>query len=419
MAEEGFIALKPIQHKETSIEQEIIPQGNFPPWVRARDSRSKSSSQIVNLHNEILDFLDLVSLTEEEQNARASLVSELKDVIKSVWPTAKVELYGSSFTELLIPSSDIDLVVLDFEDNNPLRSLERALRKKCDLSSIERVESARVPIIKLVHANSGLSADISFHICSGLQTGQFVRDCMVKMPEIKPLVIVLKYFLMQRDLNETYHGGVGSFLLQLMVISFLQHRELTNRFLRRSPNNNLGSLLIEFFELYGVKFNYHSVGICVEDSGSYFRKEYSNFTDSHEYPCVINPIDPEHDVGKNSYYFYKVKKSFEFAYRTLIATIKKPIYETPTILGKIIAVDLIITHRSLPVSPVFKVDISVSEENTKRKRINEYINLVQSSSNGTNSRNKSTRGKNKKRTNEESGNSNDNNNNKSKKRKRK
>lgn len=36
--------------------------------------------------------------------------------------------------------------------------------------------------------------------------------------------------------------------------------------------NNLGVLLIEFFELYGINFNYSNVGITVKDGGSYFNK---------------------------------------------------------------------------------------------------------------------------------------------------
>jgi non-canonical poly(A) RNA polymerase PAPD5/7 len=36
---------------------------------------------------------------------------------------------------------------------------------------------------------------------------------MERYPEVKYLAICLKYFLKQRGLNETYEGGVGSFLL--------------------------------------------------------------------------------------------------------------------------------------------------------------------------------------------------------------
>ena len=36
---------------------------------------------------------------------------------------------------------------------------------------------------------------------------------------------------------------------------------------------NLGVLLIEFFELYGKKFNYNNVGIRLVGNGCYFNKQ--------------------------------------------------------------------------------------------------------------------------------------------------
>jgi non-canonical poly(A) RNA polymerase PAPD5/7 len=42
-------------------------------------------------------------------------------------------------------------------------------------------------------------------------------------------------------------------------------------------NANLGYLLVEFFELYGRKFNYMKIGIRVKDGGTYLPKEEVRF----------------------------------------------------------------------------------------------------------------------------------------------
>ena len=42
-----------------------------------------------------------------------------------------------------------------------------------------------------------------------------------KFPELRPLILVLKAFLKSRQLNETFTGGVGSFLLTILVTSYL------------------------------------------------------------------------------------------------------------------------------------------------------------------------------------------------------
>ena len=39
-----------------------------------------------------------------------------------------------------------------------------------------------------------------------------------QFPAVRPLVLLFKYFLAQRGLNDTYTGGVGSFMITLMVV---------------------------------------------------------------------------------------------------------------------------------------------------------------------------------------------------------
>lgn len=48
-------------------------------------------------------------------------------------------------------------------------------------------------------------------------------------PVLPYLIFVLKQFLLQRDLNEVFTGGISSYSLILMVISFLQVRFLEEK----------------------------------------------------------------------------------------------------------------------------------------------------------------------------------------------
>jgi non-canonical poly(A) RNA polymerase PAPD5/7 len=92
----------------------------------------------------------------------------------------------------------------------------------------------------------------------------------------------------------TSTGGIGSFMLQMMILSHLQHhpclREVGKSHVTRgTPQDehiNLGCLLHAFFELYGKQFNYQSVGLSVRDGGSYFAKVCS-------YPS-IDVTSPDH-----------------------------------------------------------------------------------------------------------------------------
>jgi DNA polymerase sigma len=39
---------------------------------------------------------------------------------------------------------------------------------------------------------------------------------------VRPLVLLVKYYLAQRSLNDTYTGGIGSFMITLMVLHVVQ-----------------------------------------------------------------------------------------------------------------------------------------------------------------------------------------------------
>ena len=51
-----------------------------------------------------------------------------------------------------------------------------------------------------------------------------LQEFMQEYPNLPYLVLVLKQFLLQRDLNEVFTGGISSYSLILLTVSFLQVR---------------------------------------------------------------------------------------------------------------------------------------------------------------------------------------------------
>jgi DNA polymerase sigma len=227
-----------------------------------------------------------------------------------------------------------------------------------------------------------------------------LKTFMKQYPALRPLTLVLKYFLHQRQLNETFTGGVGSFLLQMMIVSMLQARQARNESFSSSQNlskknsakspknrphirfdesreeggppsellsfmnNNLGLLLLEFLEMFGSTFNYERCGVHVADGGMFFRKEdmdmmYFNRT---YLLALVNPHDPSHDIGKNSYNMQRIRGAFENTQQHLLAAIHRFSFEAsssvgssqsahmaaPQLLRLVINVDEVLQVRTMP-----------------------------------------------------------------------
>ncbi|CAN1762017.1 Terminal nucleotidyltransferase 4B [Linum perenne] len=304
-------------------------------WFRGN---SKFKSPMLQLHKEIVDFCNFLSPTLEEQASRSAAVQSVCDVIKYIWPSCKVEVFGSFRTGLYLPTSDIDVVILSSHVMTPqtgLRAISRALSQRGIAKKIQVIAKARVPIIKFVEMRSGLSFDISFDVENGPKAADFIKDAVVRWPSLRPLCLILKVFLQQRELNEVYTGGIGSYALLTMLMAAL----------KSSPEHNLGILLINFFDLYGRKLNINDVGVSCS---GFFSKHIKGFM-NHGRPFLISiedPQTPENDIGKNSFNYFQVRSAFAMAYSTL--TNPKTILAmgpNRSILGTIIRPDPVLLHR--------------------------------------------------------------------------
>ncbi|XP_077431337.1 terminal nucleotidyltransferase 4A-like [Vanacampus margaritifer] len=303
------------------------------------------SPGVNGLHEEIVDFFNFMSPRPEEEAMRRDVVNRIESVIKELWPTAQVEIFGSFSTGLYLPTSDIDLVVFGKWDHPPLQELEQAL-KRHNISGpypIKVLDKASVPIIKLTDHQTEVKIDISFNVETAVKAAHFIKSYLKKYTVLPPLIFVLKQFLLQRDLNEVFTGGISSYSLILMAISFLQ---LHPRIDTRRANINLGILLIEFFELYGRDFNYMKMGIRVNGGAYLSKEEMLKAMGNGNRPsmlCIEDPIQPGNDVGRSSYGVLQVKQVFDFAYMVLSHGVSPlarayPNKEYESTLGRIIKV---------------------------------------------------------------------------------
>jgi hypothetical protein len=120
----------------------------------------------------------------------------------------------------VLPTSDWDLVLAGVPGTRAnMQRIAGELAARGAVRRTEVIDSARVPIVKAWEAASGIQLDVSFESAAG--SGLATRDAILALcdarPPLRPLVVLLKYFLLQRGLNDTYSGGVGSFALTLMA----------------------------------------------------------------------------------------------------------------------------------------------------------------------------------------------------------
>ncbi|CAK8574652.1 unnamed protein product [Lathyrus sativus] len=314
-----------------------------PAELRSCSATSASLSLMHGmLHDEIDSFCKQVA---SENMARRPYINwAVKRVTRSLqvlWPRSRTNIFGSNATGMALPTSDVDLVVC----LPPVRNLEpikeagilegrNGIKETClqhaarylanqewvKNDSLKTVENTAIPIIMLVvevpqdvitSSAPMLNSLKEEPQCTtgehGLQTTGMVKELTEQFPAATPLALVLKQFLADRSLDQSYSGGLSSYCLVLLIIRFLQHEH----HLGRPINQNYGSLLVDFLYFFGNVFDPRQMRISVQGSGLYIKRERGCSIDPIH---IDDPLFPTNNVGRNCFRIHQCIKAFSEAY---------------------------------------------------------------------------------------------------------
>ncbi|CAG8602507.1 1510_t:CDS:2 [Cetraspora pellucida] len=304
------------------------PNNQETPWL-SDECTVKYTSVVQRLHYEILEFVDYLLPTDLERLLRAYVIKRIEMAIKAVYPTAEVLAFGSYNTDLYLPTSDIDLVCF-IHQRNPLRDIVSILARNniCEGRPIA-IANAVVPIIKFKEKHTKFNVDISFNQASGFGSAAAMKLFMKEWPSLGKLVVTLKYFLHHHELDDPSCGGMGGYTVFCMVLSFLQLHPEIQKGVVVPEDENLGVLLIEFFELYGIHYNYEDLAIRVaKDKRSglnvgYYRKKYENWAtkDPITNICIQDPSDSTNDIARSTKNMRIIQDEFQHAFERLVTRV--------------------------------------------------------------------------------------------------
>ncbi|KAG9302303.1 hypothetical protein G9A89_008794 [Geosiphon pyriformis] len=311
--------------RETYEQGSRIPSTNVTeetPWVINSSPRDVPEAMFY-LDAEVQEFIRYISPRPSERRLRQLVVSRVDHFLKANFDQeCETMAFGSFDTELYLPTSDLDIVVF-CKSENPRKlvlNLAKMIKYYGNLvashQDVIAIPHAKVPIVKLTERYTGFNIDISFNQGSGLRSALQTKEYLERYPGTKELVIAIKYFLKLYGLNDPANGGMGSYTVLLLVVSFLQrHPMLSSR--RINSNDNLGILLTEFFELYGSKFNYKDMAISVASNGLYMPKSYMLRRQDINGLCIEDPCDPGNNVAIATQNWPTIRRRFAGAFAHL------------------------------------------------------------------------------------------------------
>eukprot|EP01059_Diplonema_ambulator_P003930 TRINITY_DN13626_c0_g1_i1.p1 TRINITY_DN13626_c0_g1~~TRINITY_DN13626_c0_g1_i1.p1 ORF type:complete len:572 (+),score=151.36 TRINITY_DN13626_c0_g1_i1:113-1828(+) len=316
-------------------EEEMSPGSVLRDNCKVRLNRVTMLSRI--LDEELRDFMYYMELTPAEKKTRHDIASRVRRCTSELFPDSTLEVFGSWSTDLCIPSSDIDFTLCGVEASQAY-SLSTYLQRENFTTHL--ITNTKVPLIRLTDVASGVHADISFNMKRAAASAANMKRLLRKYRLARPLIIALKNILKLGNVNELYTGGLSSYSLSLMVISYLQHvheddismdddddekdesdssdnSEASSAEMSTNSGlegyRGLGAAFVGFLETYGMEpeaLNLEDITISVAEAKYKSRSEAVCNSIAGTHLSLEDPLNKENDVARGTFRFADVRMLF-------------------------------------------------------------------------------------------------------------
>ncbi|KAI8828251.1 hypothetical protein BJ741DRAFT_426853 [Chytriomyces cf. hyalinus JEL632] len=263
---------------------------------------------------------------------------------------ASLHHFGSTALGFSLANADMDLSISlnsnAYDAYTPAQLVEKLgiVMKNAGMRDVKMLTRARVPIVKIRDAITGIRCDIGFQSKLVLYNTRLLKAYSRIDPRFRELVFIVKYWSKQRNINEPYFGTLSSYCFVLMVIHFLQIRGVLPCLQQivhdgqNVPNITIddanvyffedidtlvssgkwtctntetaGELVVAFFKYFSAEFPYVH-GVASVRTGSVLSKEDKGWTKDRQqemnrsgsvkdryWLCVEDPFETTNNVGR-------------------------------------------------------------------------------------------------------------------------
>jgi len=321
------------------------------------------------LSDDIRDMaIALRSLADRRRPWQLGTIDKVKEITKSIWIHAEVDIFGSFSTGLAIPSSDVDIVICGVNSQqmqwfggrwlSPMAILSQQLQQASWVTTLKTIENTAMPVIKVTTAPVPISAnvlgsaavrgiiklDVSFSTAfmlpphaggqfatangvhhgpvpatmhQGIATRDFVMKLCAMNHALIPLTLVLKQFLSEKCLHDPYTGGLTSYAVTIMVASILQPYVL------EPPHTHpdLGTLFLKFFQKFGTTFDTRKHAVALAVNGPFVpltgdrmpRVGSEGYWNPPDPVVVIDPLNSQNNLGRSCFAFRQLQSTLDTA----------------------------------------------------------------------------------------------------------
>jgi non-canonical poly(A) RNA polymerase PAPD5/7 len=211
---------------------------------------------------------------------------------------------------------------IDFERRKAVTNTLFSTARKLQFARIaepswQAITKAKVPIIKFVDCQTGIKVDLSFENLSGVDAQDSFREWKAHLPDLLPMVALVKQFLLMRGLNDVHTGGLGGFSTICLVYHHL-YQELPKD--SGEKPKSLGELFLGFLDFYGNQFDLATQRLEMAPTPKVVPKQAMGIDGRPEKPDGLSIQDPhnaENNISGGSQKAKHIFRAFAEAHKVL------------------------------------------------------------------------------------------------------
>ena len=284
---------------------------------------------ITTLQKDLMDYRKHIS---NEMTHKQPLIEQtftrISQLINTHFPEYTLHIYGSHATNLAMPWSPLDLILVLNNNNNSSNNninhsylLQRLREVFITQNWIYHIEFTKINsifnltiITKPEHGNITINITFYTETHNGIQCVELINSYIKEYTILEPIVIALKTIFKNANLNDPSSGGLSSYGLILMVVSYIQS------LVDKKPSEQheeyiLGKTFYDLLHHYGIIFDYNNYVILTYPLNKDVPEQFDNMLlgNAQEF-IIVDPLNNQNNVAKGNHQFMNSKMAFMIAY---------------------------------------------------------------------------------------------------------
>lgn len=241
----------------------------LPCWAKAAGRSTPTSvhasphwgaypATLAGVGAEVMDFIAYVVPDAEELRARYAALLRVDAAAKRVWPDSQAECFGSTKHRMPQFGSDLDIRIKtggryeNIPECQGITQMGNEIMKHQWAADCDPRTTGRVPMITYKDRPSGLRCKVCVGNRMTVRGTSFFNSPMTplsaRFPVFKTLMHPLKCIFVQRGLEKSFAGGIGTFRVGMMLLNYLaMHAPASTQ---QPTNEMIGGILTGFFRYY-------------------------------------------------------------------------------------------------------------------------------------------------------------------------